>query len=34
MIRSEKMILRLTDEINMWFDEATKIYDQALYYFR
>ena len=34
MVRSEKMILRLTDEIDRWLDEATKIYDQALYFFR
>ena len=34
MIRSEKMILKKTDEIDMWLSEATSIYDQALYYLR
>lgn len=34
MIRSEKMILKKTDEIDRWLSEATSIYDQALYYLR
>lgn len=34
MIRSEKMILRKTDEVKQWLDEATVIYNQALYYLR
>ena len=34
MIRSEKMILRKTDEIANWLTEATAIYNQALYYLR
>ena len=34
MTRSEKMILKKTDEIDKWLNEATKIYDQALYHFR
>ena len=34
MIRSEKMILKKTDEIDKWLTEATSIYDQCLYYLR
>ena len=34
MIRSEKMILRKTDEIAKWISDATAIYNQALYYLR
>ena len=34
MIRSEKMILRETDEIAKWISDATAIYNQALYYLR
>lgn len=34
MIRSEKMILRKTNEIANWLLEATAIYNQALYYLR
>ncbi len=34
MIRSEKMILKKTDEIDKWLFEATSIYDQVLYYLR
>ena len=34
MIRSEKMILRKTDEIANWLNEATAIYNQVLYYLR
>ena len=34
MIRSEKMILKKTDEIANWLSEATAIYNQALYHLR
>ena len=34
MIRSEKMILKKTDEIGRWLIEATAIYNQTLYYIR
>ena len=34
MIRSEKMILRKTDEISNWLSEATAIYNQGLYFLR
>ena len=34
MIRSEKMILRKTDEIAKWLEDATAIYNQALYHLR
>ena len=34
MIRSEKMILRKTDEITNWLSEATAIYNQGLYFLR
>ena len=34
MIRSEKMVLRRTEEVDRWLKEATKIYNQCLYYFR
>lgn len=34
MIRSEKIILNKTVEIDNWLSQATSIYDQALYYLR
>lgn len=34
MIRSEKMVLKKTDEIEKWLSEATAIYNQVLYYLR
>lgn len=34
MIRTEKMILRKTDEIANWLSEATAIYNQGLYFLR
>lgn len=34
MIRTEKMILRKTEEVDKWLSQATAIYDQALYYLR
>lgn len=34
MIRSEKIILKKTDEIDKWLSQATVIYDQCLYYLR
>lgn len=34
MIRSEKIILQKTDEIDKWLSQATVIYDQCLYYLR
>lgn len=34
MIRTEKMILRKTDEIASWLSEATAIYNQGLYFLR
>lgn len=34
MIRSEKMILKKTDEIGQWLSDATAIYNQTLYYLR
>ena len=34
MIRSEKMILRKTDEMANWLFEATAIYNQGLYFLR
>lgn len=34
MIRSEKIILKKTDEIDKWLSQATLIYDQCLYYLR
>lgn len=34
MIRSEKMVLKKTVEIDKWLIYATAIYDQALYYLR
>lgn len=34
MIRSEKMILKKTDEIGRWLSDATAIYNQTLYYLR
>ena len=34
MIRTEKMILRKTDEIASWLSEATDIYNQGLYFLR
>lgn len=34
MLRTEKMILKKTDEIDKWLSDATAIYDQALFYLR
>ena len=34
MVRTEKMILRKTDEIANWLSEATAIYNQGLYFLR
>lgn len=34
MIRSEKMILKKTEEVDRWLQEATAIYNQCLYHFR
>ena len=34
MIRSEKMILRKTNEIANWLSEGTAIYNQGLYFLR
>lgn len=34
MIRSEKMVLSKTEEMDKWLSQATAIYDQALYYLR